>query len=71
MINPYCESLRGILGEFVYNGLLKDEDAQCFKVNINVQPTFYILFAAALVLMAVNGFVMNAVSQCFRELETD
>jgi hypothetical protein len=29
------------------------------------------LFAAALVLMAVNGFVMNAVSQCFRELETD
>jgi hypothetical protein len=50
---------------------LKDEDAQCFKVNINVEPIFYILFAAALLLLAVNSFVTKAVSQCFRELETD
>jgi hypothetical protein len=71
MINPYCESLRGIFAEFVYYGLLKDEDAQCFKVNIDVEPTFYVLFAAALVLLVVNSVITKAVSQYFRELDTD
>jgi hypothetical protein len=71
MINPYCESLKDIFAELVYYGLLKDEDAQCFKVNIDVEPTFYILFAAALILLVVNSFVTKAVSQYFRELDTD
>ena len=67
MINPYCESLDGFFSELVYYGILKEEDAQCFRADVVVEPTFYILFAAAIVLILINSFVMKAVSQYFRD----
>jgi hypothetical protein len=50
---------------------LKREDAQCFQSNINVEPTFYILLVAAVILIVVNTFVMHAVSHYFRDLTFD
>lgn len=54
----------------VYYGILKDEDAQCFKTDVEVKPTFYLLFSAAIVLALINSFVMRAVSQYFRDCTT-
>jgi hypothetical protein len=67
MINPYCNSLRGFFSDLVYYGILKDEDAQCFKTDVQVMPTFYLLFSGAIVLSIINAFVMRAVSQYFRD----
>ena len=68
MINPYCKSLKGFFSEMVYYGILKDEDAQCFKTDVQVKPTFYLLFAGAIVLALINSFVMRAVTQYFRDI---
>ena len=67
MINPYCNSLKGFFSDMVYYGILKDEDAQCFKTDVQVKPTFYLLFSGAIVLALLNSFVMKAVSQYFRD----
>jgi hypothetical protein len=68
MINPYCESLKGFFAEMVYYGLLKDEDAQCFRTDVKIEPTFYLLFTSAICLALINSFVMKAVSQYFRDI---
>lgn len=68
MINPYCESLKGFFAEMVYYGLLKDEDAQCFRTDVKIEPTFYLLFSSAICLALINAFVMKAVSQYFRDI---
>lgn len=70
MINPYCNSLKGFFSDMVYYGILKDEDAQCFKTDVQVKPTFYLLFSGAIVLALINSFVMKAVSQYFRDCTT-
>lgn len=69
MINPFCETLDGLFSEMVYYGILKNEDSECFKVDVSISPTFYVLFAAAVVLALINSFVMQAVSQRFRDGE--
>ena len=69
MVNPYCNSLDGFFADMVYYGILKEEDAQCFKADVNVEPTFYVLLVAAIVLALVNAFVMKAASQYFREID--
>jgi hypothetical protein len=68
MINPYCEALKGFFAEMVYYGLLKDEDAQCFRTDVKIEPTFYLLFTSAICLALINSFVMKAVSQYFRDI---
>lgn len=70
MINPYCKSLKGFFSDMVYYGILKDEDAQCFKTDVQVKPTFYLLFSGAIVLALLNSFVMKAVSHYFRDIAT-
>jgi hypothetical protein len=70
MINPYCKSLKGFFAEMVYYGLLKDEDAQCFRTDVKIEPTFYLLFTSAICLALINTFVMKAVSQYFRDIHS-
>jgi hypothetical protein len=70
MINPYCKSLEGFFSEMVYYGLLKADDAQCFKTDVQVKPSFYILFVGAILLALINSFVMKAVTQHFRDQTT-
>jgi hypothetical protein len=68
MINPYCDSLKGFFAEMVYYGLLKDEDAQCFRTDLKIEPTFYLLFTSAICLALINTFVMKSVAQYFRDI---
>jgi hypothetical protein len=70
MINPYCEALNGFFSEMVYYGFLKVEDAQCFRTDVKVEPTFYLLFVAAILLAVINSFIMKAVKQYFRDIES-
>jgi hypothetical protein len=70
MINPYCETLSGIFREMVYYGILKDEDAQCFRTDVTVEPTFIVLIVAAVALAVLNSFVMGSTSQYFRDDDT-
>jgi hypothetical protein len=50
---------------------MKEEDAQCLKTDINVAPTFYLLFVAAICLHLLNTFIVNAVNQYNRDLENN
>lgn len=70
MINPYCESLQDFFAGMVYFGILKEEDAQCLKTDISVEPTFFLLFVAALVLTLMNTFVMKAERHYFSDIES-
>jgi len=51
----------------VYYGIIKKEDAQCFRVNTSINGGFYILAAAAVLLALLNTFVLKAVRQYDRD----
>lgn len=69
LVNPYCSSVNGYLAEAAYYGIIKDEDAQCFKANVAVEPTFYVLLTGAVLLAIVNSFVMKALTHYFHDKE--
>jgi len=60
MINPYCSPLHGLFAELSYYGLLKAEDTQCLRADVAVEPSFYVLFCATLLLSLLNSFVTKA-----------
>lgn len=53
----------------VYYGILKEEDAQCFRVNARLESASYVLAAASVALALLNTFVMRAVNQYFRDID--
>jgi hypothetical protein len=63
MINAYCGSLQGTFNSLSYYGILREEDAQCFRVNAAVEQASWILVAASLLLFILNHFVVGASSQ--------
>jgi len=63
MINEYCGSLTGTLTSLAYYGILRDDDAQCFRVDANVESASWILVAASLILCLLNHFITAAASQ--------
>ena len=67
MINAYCGSLDGTFAQMVYYGIIKKEDAQCFRVNTSIDGGFFILAAAAVLLALLNTFVLKAVRQYDRD----
>lgn len=69
MINPYCKSLGGLFAQLAFYGVIKEEDAQCMKTDIAIEPYFYFLFVGCLVLAIINTFVMTAVTQYFRDMD--
>ena len=69
MINTYCENLKETFAQMVYYGILKEEDAQCFRVEARIENASYILAAASVALALLNTFVMRAVSQYFRDID--
>ena len=66
MINSYCDSLKDIFAQAVHYGVLKEEDAQCFRVQSSIEGGSYMLTLAALLLAFVNTFVIKATVQYFR-----
>lgn len=71
MINSYCESLKESLGELVYYGILKAEDAQCFSVESTIEGGSYILALGAVLLAITTSFVNKAIIQYFRDVKKE
>merc|ERR1712048_234696 len=71
MINSYCESLKDTLGELVYYGILKAEDAQCFSVESTINGGSYILAIGAILLSITTTFVNKAIVQYFRDVRNE
>jgi hypothetical protein len=69
IVNPYCQSLKGLFGELAYFGILKESDAQCLKTDIQIEPSFYFLLGAALLLSLINTFVVKANQQYLTDSE--
>lgn len=67
LINPYCSALEDLFKELSYYGILNVEDAQCYRSDIGLEPTFYILLVAAVVLAIITTFVSRAVTHYFRD----
>lgn len=70
MINAYCESLENIFNTLSFYGILKQSDAQCFRVNASVDTATYLLIVASIILWIVNHFVMSASSQREQDINT-
>ena len=45
------------------------EDAQCYRSDIGLEPTFYVLLVAALVLASITSFVSKAVTHYIRDMD--
>lgn len=67
LVNEYCTGLTETFSSLVYFGILKAEDAQCFKLSASIEVGCYILIAAAFLLAFVNTFVPKAVFQYQRD----
>ena len=69
MINSYCDSLNDTFAQWVFFGIIKAEDAQCFSIESSIEAGSYILAVGAVVLGFVNSFVNKAAIQYFRDME--
>jgi hypothetical protein len=67
IVNAYCGSLSGTFAQFVYYGILKEEDAQCFRVNTSAEPGLFLLTSGAVILALINTFVLKAARQYDRD----
>merc|ERR1712066_508356 len=63
MINDYCDSFETAFAAFAYYGVISGEDAQCFRVDAQVETSTWILLCAALLLSTLSHFVGKAASQ--------
>jgi len=63
MINSYCDGLDDTFATLVYYGILKKDDAQCFKVAASVESGTYVLAVGAMMLALFSTFVVKAVFQ--------
>lgn len=70
MINEYCAGLEDTFAELVFFGLLDERDAQCFRVETSLDTGSYLLLAGAILLAALNTFVMNATAQYIRDRDS-
>lgn len=70
MINAYCGSLQGTFNSLAYYGILREEDAQCFRVNASVERASWILVSASLILCLLNHFIVGAASQKVQDDDT-
>lgn len=69
MINTYCENLKDTFAQMVYYGIIKEEDAQCFRVEARIENASYFLAGGSVALALLNTFVMRAVNQYFRDID--
>jgi len=63
MINVYCGALKETFSSLAYYGILKAEDAQCFRVDAIVDSASWVLVAASILLCMLNHFVVGASMQ--------
>ena len=70
MINAYCEPLENMFNTLSFYGILKQSDAQCFRVNASVNTATYLLIAASIILCILNHFIMSASAQREQDVNT-
>jgi hypothetical protein len=63
MINAYCDPLNGTLNALSFTGILKEEDAQCFRVDATVEAASWLLVAASILLAFSGHFIASASMQ--------
>jgi hypothetical protein len=63
MINVYCDPFKSTFTSLSYYGILKESDAQCFRVDASVESASWILVASSLTLFILNHFIVGASSQ--------
>lgn len=69
MINAYCGSLKNFFTGLSYYGILGEEDAQCFRVNANVETASWLLVTASILLLVLNHFISSASRQKVQDEE--
>ena len=69
MINSYCGSLDETFDMLEYYGILKEHDAQCFRVEASISSASYMLAASAILLALLNTYIRTASRQYFRDVE--
>jgi hypothetical protein len=69
MINSYCDSLNATFAQWVFFGIIKPEDAQCFSIESSIEAGSYILAVGAVVLGFITSFINKAAIQYFRDME--
>eukprot|EP00934_Nitzschia_sp_Nitz4_P004433 Nitzschia sp. Nitz4//scaffold14_size191712//8120//21306//NITZ4_001700-RA/size191712-processed-gene-0.39-mRNA-1//-1//CDS//3329536858//4423//frame0 len=67
MINSYCGSLKDTFAQWVYFGLIDEEDAQCFSVQSSIKAGSFLLAFGAILLALLNTFVNKATVQYMRD----
>lgn len=70
MINAYCENFKEAFARAVHYGVLSEEDAQCFSVQLSIESGFFVLLGGTAILAVVTTFVTKACVQYFREVDT-
>jgi len=63
MINEYCGALESTFNSLSFYGLLKEEDAQCFRINVGVKTGTWLLVGGSLLLFALSNFISGAARQ--------
>lgn len=63
MVNNYCSSLSPTLSSMAYYGIIDPADAQCFRVEAQVEKGVYVLIVAAIFLGWINQFITKAAQQ--------
>jgi hypothetical protein len=71
LLDDYCVDLTGQLSTLAFYGILKSEDARCFRVDAALEVACYILIAAGVLLIILAVFVSKAVYQRAREEDAD
>ena len=67
LINSYCENLTDTFSALVFFGIIREEDAQCFKLSASIEDGCFVLIAAAFLLAFFHTFVTKAVFQHQRD----
>jgi len=67
LINRYCDGLEDTFSTLLYYGILREDDAQCFRVRAHVEAGTYILILSAFALAFLETFVMRALFQYQRD----
>lgn len=63
MLNAYCDPLKETFQSLAHFGILKDDDAQCFRVDATVETASWLLVAASLILCLLSHFIGAASRQ--------
>ena len=63
MVNAYCGDLSTTLSSMAYYGIIDPTDAQCFRVEAQVEQGMYVLIVGAIILALINNLIAKAAQQ--------